>query len=250
MQYGLVHPPNFTEGLTVLQKRPAPHTPIYAISAKQYAQLVEKYSLADVDDSVLFPFLHGLEGDNVAQNLFFSHSRVRDGLPTQVQAPRYRGLMSIACPVDEDDGVGNMDLESSGSSESALDQFVFEDDSHNATTPSALNPNPAYRDDFAQSNNWTLNTATNQRQHSQSVSSAASSASPLSASTTATSLWSESPLQANDSSSSCDANSGITESPPPAQSATCRLVSSVLPHEVLNYESRFVKPMIPEGISL
>ena len=73
--HGLDYSPGFLDSLDIIQPRAAPHAPIYALSAAQYAQLYTQYSLADVDDSVLFPFLHGLEGDNVAQNLFFAHNR-------------------------------------------------------------------------------------------------------------------------------------------------------------------------------
>jgi hypothetical protein len=196
---------------------------------------------------VLFPFLHGLEGNNVAQNLFFSHSRVRDGLPPQVAVPRYRGLMLVACPARDEDGVVNMDVESSESSDSFVDQLGYEDDTQIAAV-NASNVVYRHRDDFMQ-NQWTLQTNTT-RHHSASVSS--SSSSPLSASTTATSLWSEPQQQSTDL--LCDDNdSTLTESPPPTHPRTsaCRLISSVLPHEILSpTEASFVKPYIPDGISL
>lgn len=244
--HGLHYPEHFLEGLEVIQNRPAPHTPIYALSAAQYAQLKHEYSLADVDDSVLFPFLHGLEGDNVAQNLFFSHSRGRDGQPTHATVPRYRGLMSVACPIEDEEGrvVIGLDTESGSSSGSDIDQLAYEDGDHQHPVPLSTSYN---RDStFAQSD-WTLT-----RQHSSSFSSAsATSSSPLSASTTATSLWSDSQHGLQGASGATCADEPDSESPPPRSSSTCRLLSSVLPHEIISStDATFVKPIIPDGISL
>lgn len=248
--HGLRYPEHFLEGLEVIQNRPAPHTPIYALSAAQYAQLKHEYSLADVDDSVLFPFLHGLEGDNIAQNLFFSHSRGRDGQPAHATVPRYRGLMSVACPIEEEDGrvVIGMETESGSSSGSDIDQLAYDEGDHHHNAPSS---NYNRDSNFAQSD-WTLT-----RQHSSSFSSSVtSSSSPLSASTTATSLWSDSQ---HGGASGIHDHSGATacaeevdsESPPPRSSSTCRLLSSVLPYEIISpATSTFVKPVIPDGISL
>lgn len=252
--HGLRYPEHFLEGLEIIQSRPAPHTPIYALSAAQYAQLKYEYSLADVDDSVLFPFLHGLEGDNIAQNLFFSHTRGRDGQPAHATVPRYRGLMSVACPIEDEEGhvVIGMDTESGSSSDSDIDQLAYEEGDHQQhTAPLSTSYN---RDSsFAQSD-WTLT-----RQHSSSFSSASatSSSSPLSASTTATSLWSDSQHgggnghQGTSGANASCADEPDSESPPPRSSSTCRLLSSVLPHEIISpTDATFVKPIIPDGISL
>ncbi|KAG8976254.1 tyrosine/serine/threonine protein phosphatase pps1 [Tulasnella sp. 427] len=80
----------------VLIQRPAPHSPVRAITAHQLSRLVHQYNSADVEDSVLFPFLHGLEGNNIAQNSFFNYARRSDG---RVKLPRYRGLVLVR--VDE-----------------------------------------------------------------------------------------------------------------------------------------------------
>lgn len=246
IHHGLSYPKDFLSGLEIIQNRPAPHTPIYAITAAQYAQLKYAYSLADVDDSVLFPFLHGLEGDNVAQNLFFSHTRGRDGQPAHA-LPRYRGLMSVACPIEDEDGhvIVGMDVESGNSSDSEPDQIVYEE-----STEQQHRQQSQQQQRFE--NDWAL-----ARRHSSSFSSASAtttSSSPLSASTTATSLWSETPQ-----SSAIQSGGGATpscadqdsESPPPRSSSTCRLLSSVLPHEIISPTgSAFVKPVIPDGISL
>jgi dual specificity MAP kinase phosphatase len=42
------------------------------ISAAEFAAMHRAHALAHAPDGVLFPFLQGLEGDNVAQNTFFS----------------------------------------------------------------------------------------------------------------------------------------------------------------------------------
>ncbi|KAG8921960.1 tyrosine/serine/threonine protein phosphatase pps1, partial [Tulasnella sp. 417] len=80
----------------VLIHRPAPHSSVRSINAHQLARLVHQYNTADVEDSVLFPFLHGLEGNNIAQNSFFNYARRSDG---RVRLPRYRGLVLVR--VDE-----------------------------------------------------------------------------------------------------------------------------------------------------
>ncbi|PWZ01045.1 hypothetical protein BCV70DRAFT_159727 [Testicularia cyperi] len=64
-------------------------SPIRAMSASQFAQLHEQYVSLDVPHSVVFPFLHGVDGSIPAQNAFF-------GAPMNGQpAPNYRGLTVI-----------------------------------------------------------------------------------------------------------------------------------------------------------
>ena len=251
IDHGLSYPRDFLSGLEIIQNRLAPHTPIYAITAAQYAQLKYAYSLTDVEDSVLFPFLHGLEGDNVAQNLFFSHPRGRDGQPAHPTVPRYRGLMSVACPIEDEDGhvIVGMEVESGNSSDSELDQLTYDEGAEHQRQQQQQQSQQQQRYE----NDWMLT-----RQHSSSFSSASAttaSSSPLSAaSTTATSLWSETPpggaIQSGGGTTPPCADQD-SESPPPRSSSTCRLLSSILPHEIISpTESRFVKPIIPEGISL
>lgn len=60
--------------------------PVRAMSAAQLAQLHEQYVAQDVPHSVVFPFLHGVDGSIPAQNAFFGAPRT--GQPT----PPYRGL--------------------------------------------------------------------------------------------------------------------------------------------------------------
>ncbi|KAA1476202.1 hypothetical protein DENSPDRAFT_499399 [Dentipellis sp. KUC8613] len=99
--HGLTYDPAFLSALPVLLPRPAPHTPIRALSAAQFADIHLRYLLSHAPDNVLFPFLHGLEGDNQAQNLFFAASGARPDVP------RFRGLIWVASdddtlPQDED----------------------------------------------------------------------------------------------------------------------------------------------------
>lgn len=60
--------------------------PVRAMSAAQLAQLHEQYVAQDVPHSVVFPFLHGVDGSIPAQNAFFGAPA--SGQPT----PSYRGL--------------------------------------------------------------------------------------------------------------------------------------------------------------
>ncbi|KAJ1307294.1 hypothetical protein OPQ81_001404 [Rhizoctonia solani] len=106
--HGLVYPNGFLNSLPVVgAPRPAPHASVRALSASQYAELAHADSLADPDDSVLFPFLHGVEGENQAQNMFFASasgaSRGRGAHLGPPDIPRYRGLTTILCDDSEDE---------------------------------------------------------------------------------------------------------------------------------------------------
>ncbi|PWN22362.1 hypothetical protein BCV69DRAFT_246772 [Microstroma glucosiphilum] len=59
------------------------------MTAAQFAKVHAQYNALDVPHSVVFPFLHGVDGDNVAQNTFF-----RAPLSGQ-PAPNYRGLTVV-----------------------------------------------------------------------------------------------------------------------------------------------------------
>jgi dual specificity MAP kinase phosphatase len=101
--YGLNYPPEFLSSLPVLLPRPHPHTPIRALSAPQFATIHHTATDSHAPDHVLFPFLHGLEGDNLQQNAFFSVTPDNPVIP-----PRFRGLIWVACEDDDtpssDDG--------------------------------------------------------------------------------------------------------------------------------------------------
>ncbi|KAI0306172.1 hypothetical protein B0F90DRAFT_971012 [Multifurca ochricompacta] len=101
--YGLNYPPDFLSSLPILLPRPTPHTPIRALSASQFATLHHLAITSHAPDHVLFPFLHGLEGDNEQQNAFFTSPT------TPIIRPRFRGLIWVACedddtPSSDDDG--------------------------------------------------------------------------------------------------------------------------------------------------
>ncbi|UZJ53863.1 hypothetical protein CBS101457_003183 [Exobasidium rhododendri] len=91
LEYGLVH--NDIDQYPILidndedDREPIP--PIRAMTAKQFAHLQKEYADLDVPHFVVFPFLHGVDGDNVAQNAFFRAPL--SGMPT----PFYRGLTVI-----------------------------------------------------------------------------------------------------------------------------------------------------------
>ena len=101
--HGLGYPPDFLSSLSVLLPRPHPHTPIRTLSASQFASIHHTAINSHAPDHVLFPFLHGLEGDNHQQNAFFSVTS-----DTPVIPPRFRGLIWVACEDDDtpssDDG--------------------------------------------------------------------------------------------------------------------------------------------------
>jgi dual specificity MAP kinase phosphatase len=101
--HGLDYPPDFLSSLPVLLPRPAPHTPIRALSASQFASIHHVATASHAPDHVLFPFLHGLEGENEQQKAFFSVTS-----DTTIIPPRFRGLIWVACEDDDtpssDDG--------------------------------------------------------------------------------------------------------------------------------------------------
>ncbi|KAJ4477506.1 hypothetical protein J3R30DRAFT_3756129, partial [Lentinula aciculospora] len=87
---------------------------IHALTASQFKDLHYQHILSHPPDSVLFPFLHGIEGDNEAQNLFFAtqgqhavlyNRRHDDEQPihpqvNRVRIPRYRGMLWVICEDD------------------------------------------------------------------------------------------------------------------------------------------------------
>ncbi|KZT68001.1 hypothetical protein DAEQUDRAFT_371078 [Daedalea quercina L-15889] len=92
--HGLPYAPGFLDALPVLQTRPTPHQPIRALSAAQFSRVHLDYVTTHAPDGVLFPFIHGLEGDNDQQNAFFAAS------PQAHAVPRFRGLIWVACDDD------------------------------------------------------------------------------------------------------------------------------------------------------
>ncbi|KAJ3932964.1 MAG: hypothetical protein NXY57DRAFT_893116 [Lentinula lateritia] len=87
---------------------------IHTLTVSQFKDLHYQHILSHPPDSVLFPFLHGIEGDNEAQNLFFAtqgqqavvYNRRDDNeqpIHPQVnraRVPKYRGMMWVICEDD------------------------------------------------------------------------------------------------------------------------------------------------------
>ncbi|KAK1223486.1 tyrosine/serine/threonine protein phosphatase pps1 [Marasmius sp. AFHP31] len=108
--------PNSTEHSVELVNKEAPATglvdsasdanSIYVLSTSLFSELHQSHLLNPPPDSVLFPFLHGLEGGNEALCGFFLGGGV--GGPSSMTArkkitvPPYRGLMWVICEDDLD----------------------------------------------------------------------------------------------------------------------------------------------------
>ncbi|KAJ6514735.1 hypothetical protein DFH09DRAFT_1196163 [Mycena vulgaris] len=87
--HGLAHDPAQLAALPSI-----PHVPkVRVLDAAQFAAMHTAHIVAHPPDGVLFPFLHGLEGDNHAQNTFFA-------APARRRPPRFRGLVWVVA--DED----------------------------------------------------------------------------------------------------------------------------------------------------
>ncbi|KAG6335681.1 hypothetical protein ID866_3415 [Astraeus odoratus] len=84
--------------------------PIPLLPIAEFSRMHLEHATAHPPDSVLFPFLHGLEGDNEAQCSFFASTPstaasaaaglVQDASGRVIRPPRYRGLVWVLC--DED----------------------------------------------------------------------------------------------------------------------------------------------------
>lgn len=263
--HGLRYTPDFLAALPVLLPRPAPHQPIRALSAAQFSELHLRNLLTHAPDSALFPFLHGLEGDNDAQNSFF---RSYGGHPKRTDVPRFRGLIWVAC---DDDDVPQSYHSSPGYSDDDLDDDDFSseidcddgpevdtfamDIDHNSKdadvhmhpvhhrTNSIAESTPIYAVDYAYSHDRRASTA--------SSFSASSIASP--ASTTATSFISDpSKEDSHLNGYSTDSPVPVTPSPSPHTNPSV-LTSSFHPSELLvkgEFGPELVYPRVPAGISL
>ncbi|KEP54633.1 dual specificity protein phosphatase PPS1 [Rhizoctonia solani 123E] len=274
--HGLVYPPQFLNSLPVVGvARPAPHASVRALSAGQYAELVHAHSLADPDDSVLFPFLHGVEGDNQAQNSFFaSASGASRGRGVQhlgpPDIPRYRGLTTILCD-DEDEEERLSDSESDDDDDAWYDQSDSDSDSAepheddrdetmrmadiNIADPNASAP-ASYRESFAPiDTSAKVDTVSNDviavrssRADSLSdipspVSVASSSLESTSTAPTSVVVPSQKSIKHKKRRSRARLHTGARR---------CLIQSAMSPHEILTEEepAEFVKPRVPDGISL
>ncbi|KAF8591163.1 hypothetical protein K439DRAFT_1562614 [Ramaria rubella] len=223
---GLVYPADFLASLPVLLPRPAPHAPIRALTAQQFAKIRHLHLTSDVPDSVLFPFLHGLEGDNHAQNTFFA----KHG--TSVVVPDYRGLIWVVC---DDDDVLPIDKPSRDHDELDLDDVDDDDSGVELRAESAAVDigSAAAAHDRRQSDASSL---------SSSVESIFSQS--MSISTAATSLHSPNP------SASC---ASLASPCNPKPSTSHLLTSTFHPSDLLTTSldgPAFIPPVVPKGISL
>lgn len=285
--HGLVYPPNFLSSLQVLLPRPPPHQPIRALSAKQFAQIHLQSLLSHAPDSILFPFLHGLEGDNEAQIQFFSsYGRVS----RRSVLPSYRGLIWVACDDDhpeapqstdsspvysDDDDLDDDDFSSSEIECDDLSPQPFEMDidrppsskleidtnnlshmhpvHHRTMSTTSDSQPPVYAVDYAYSN-----TLHDRRSSNASSFTASSLNSPDSVATFSTSTSSTGPatsqLQRDDpGSGTTDASPPVPTSPSPPPPMSWNLTSSFRSSELLintPHGPEFVRPRVPDGISL
>lgn len=102
--HGLTYPPNLLSSLPILD------TDIRSLDSSTFAQLHLQHTLSHPPDNILFPFLHGLEGDNHAQNAFFAtsnsahpiHHHHPHELNTRItpKIPKHRGLVWVVCEED------------------------------------------------------------------------------------------------------------------------------------------------------
>lgn len=238
--HGISYPPGFLQSLPILLSRPAPHAPIRAITAEQFAEIHKLNAFADPDDAVLFPFLHGVEGSNPSQNSFFANASMRNSTTFYAYPlfqgninnhtctiPKYRGLIWVrADELSEHNVPSNANTIDGYDSDGDNDE-LFEDgddgrDGRDETMRGALHFDRLHS-----------------RRHSSSSDS--SSDSPLSVSTTPTSLMSPPP------SFQC------TSIPAPPQAPSQLLLSSLRAEELLSANLDgpcFLPPRVPDGISL
>lgn len=83
-----LHPPDIFPISSIAS---LPYAPIHIISASQLDSVYRHYlsrELEHVQSDLLFPWLHGVDGTNYQQNLFF-------GLKRRALLPKYRGMMIV-----------------------------------------------------------------------------------------------------------------------------------------------------------
>jgi dual specificity MAP kinase phosphatase len=281
--HGLSYPQSFLDDeCPVLLDRPAPHTPIRTISAKSFAAIHLEHLTAHVPDCVIFPFLHGLEGDNDAQNRFFGAAAAPP------RAPKFRGLVWVAAdeplgsgsgsPISEHD---HSDVDSDehlsddeGRSHSHEDAFgLAMDIDEDVTASTSEDPNDAVHMHPVQQRMYGFNRDTKVNTHDRRASDAASSVvssvpSVFSSRGRSFSTTSTAPTQASPPTSpkspSQSISSGLGPLLEPSSSSPTRIPPPRLPHftstfrpyELLrtdatgNIHPEFIEPKIPNGISL
>ncbi|QRW03750.1 Dual specificity phosphatase, catalytic domain [Ceratobasidium sp. AG-Ba] len=266
-----------------------PHASVRALTAAQYAELAHAHSLADPDDSVLFPFLHGVEGDNVPQNMFFASasgaSRTRGSQLGPPDIPRYRGLVTVLCDEydDNDDDGGSPRLSDSSASDDDEDAWYDHSDSDsssaepheddrdrdetmrlaeiNIADPNASAP-ASYRESFAPISDATpakVDKVSNdviavRTARVDSLSSELpSSPSSISPSSTMDSTSTAPTSVVVPSQKSNKHKKRRSRARLQAGARRCLLQSAMSPHEIItdgDEPAEFVKPRVPDGISL
>ncbi len=99
--HGVSYPPALLDNLPQI----AP--PVRLLSPQVFEKLHLSHITSHPQDHVLFPFLHGLEGENEAQNSFFATAPnahethlYTDTQRPRVKVPKYRGLVWVVCEED------------------------------------------------------------------------------------------------------------------------------------------------------
>lgn len=108
--HGLDYETAFLDSLPTVPSCDPTSPPIPVLSTDKLAELHLRHITSHAPDHVVFPFLHGVEGTNAAQNMFFSSADA---------VPRYRGLMYVVCEdeLDDDSDDDSDDLDSSSDME-------------------------------------------------------------------------------------------------------------------------------------
>ncbi|KAF5349751.1 hypothetical protein D9758_010198 [Tetrapyrgos nigripes] len=86
---------------------------VFTLTPGQFDDLHHSHLLSHPPDSTLFPFLHGIEGDNELQNVFFASEGQQctarpDRKSTVAKIPRYRAMTWVVCEEDLDSSESNL----------------------------------------------------------------------------------------------------------------------------------------------
>lgn len=237
--WGLQHP-------NMLQYPPVPMPPLYwewgdnqlppvrRMTAAQYADLQARYVALDVPHAVVFPFLHGVDGDNRSQNLFFGAPA--EGMPT----PNYRGLTLVRADMPRSGeclwASGHDDFSDSCSSSEDIDVPAPKRASVDSLSPSF---SPLHRGDRQES--FSSASAYTSPPSSRHDSLASTSTSPTSRSSVSS--------VATPPGTSASQTLRKERAPYEAQPEHSYLTSTVHPTEILG-EVGFINPRPPAGVSL
>lgn len=163
--HGLAYDDAFLNTLPVLSQRPPPHQPIRTLNAAQFSDIHSRYLTTHPPDSVIFPFLHGLEGNNLAQNAFFANADnapwkehhnpdpvpiTEDGAEGRAtkgriypEIPRFRGLVWVAASDPTSPSLSPQDISSDDYTDDSSSTQDSEDDLDPCDDYSAMAGMPA-----------------------------------------------------------------------------------------------------------